>query len=127
MTNEIPTDQRLSEEPLPAEGSLADGMRIIGEFVHTLPRKPGVYRMIAGDGEVLYVGKARSLRSRVAAYTQPTRLETRLMRMVSNTRSMEFVVTDSEAEALLLENNLIKRFRPRFNVCLLYTSDAADE
>ena len=118
MTNEIPTDQRLSEEPLPAEGSLADGMRIIGEFVHTLPRKPGVYRMIAADGEVLYVGKARSLRSRVAAYTQPTRLETRLMRMVSNTRSMEFVVTDSEAEALLLENNLIKRFRPRFNVLL---------
>ena len=118
MTNEIPTDQRLSEEPLPAEGSLADGMRIIGEFVHTLPRKPGVYRMIAADGEVLYVGKARSLRSRVAAYTQPTRLETRLMRMVSYTRSMEFVVTDSEAEALLLENNLIKRFRPRFNVLL---------
>jgi len=118
VTNEIPTDQRLSEEPLPAEGSLADGMRIIGEFVHTLPRKPGVYRMIAADGEVLYVGKARSLRSRVAAYTQPTRLETRLMRMVSNTRSMEFVVTDSEAEALLLENNLIKRFRPRFNVLL---------
>jgi len=118
VTNEIPTDQRLSEEPLPAEGSLADGMRIIGEFVHTLPRKPGVYRMIAADGEVLYVGKARSLRSRVAAYTQPTRLETRLMRMVSYTRSMEFVVTDSEAEALLLENNLIKRFRPRFNVLL---------
>jgi excinuclease ABC subunit C len=118
VTNEIPTDQRPSEEPLPAEGSLADGMRIIGEFVHTLPRKPGVYRMIAADGEVLYVGKARSLRSRVAAYTQPTRLETRLMRMVSNTRSMEFVVTDSEAEALLLENNLIKRFRPRFNVLL---------
>src|SRR5260221_10699571 len=93
-------------------------MRIIGEFVRTLPRKPGVYRMIAADGEVLYVGKARSLRSRVAAYPQPTRLETRLMRMVSNTRTMEFVVTNSEAEALLLENNLIKRFRPRFNVLL---------
>src|SRR5437868_2111073 len=84
-------------------------MRVIAEFVHTLPRKPGVYRMIGADGDVLYVGKARSLRSRVAAYTQPTRLETRLMRMVSNTRTMEFVVTDSEAEALLLENNLIKR------------------
>ncbi|MFM8532118.1 MAG: excinuclease ABC subunit UvrC, partial [Acidimicrobiia bacterium] len=93
-------------------------MRVISEFVHTLPRKPGVYRMIAADNEVLYVGKARSLRSRVAAYTQPTRLEARLMRMVSTTRSMEFVVTDSEAEALLLENNLIKRFRPRFNVLL---------
>ena len=108
----------MAEEAPPSEGSLADGMRIIGEFVHTLPRKPGVYRMIAADGEVLYVGKARSLRSRVAAYTQPTRLDTRLVRMVSGTRTMEFAVTDSEAEALLLENNLIKRFKPRFNVLL---------
>ncbi len=101
-----------------SEGSLADGMRVIADFVHTLPRKPGVYRMIAADGEVLYVGKARSLRNRVAAYTQPTRLATRLIRMVSATRTMEFAVTGSEAEALLLENNLIKRFRPRFNVLL---------
>jgi excinuclease ABC subunit C len=112
VTDETDLDQK------PSEGSLADGMRIIAEFVHTLPRKPGVYRMIAADGEVLYVGKAKSLRSRVAAYTQPTRLVTRLMRMVSATATMEFAVTDSEAEALLLENNLIKRFRPRFNVLL---------
>jgi len=107
-----------SEDSLRSEGSLADGMRIIGEFVRTLLRKSGVYRMIGADGEVLYVGKARSLRSRVAAYTQPTRLATRLIRMVSATRTMEFSVTGSEAEALLLENNLIKRFRPRFNVLL---------
>jgi excinuclease ABC subunit C len=107
-----------SEDSLRSEGSLADGMRIIGEFVRTLPRKSGVYRMIGADGEVLYVGKARSLRSRVAAYTQPTRLATRLIRMVSATRTMEFSITGSEAEALLLENNLIKRFRPRFNVLL---------
>jgi len=106
------------EESAPAEGSLADGIRVIAEFVHTLPKKPGVYRMIGSDGEVLYVGKARSLRNRVTAYTQPNRLETRLMRMVQATRTMEFVVTGSEAEALLLENNLIKRFRPRFNVLL---------
>ena len=111
-------DTDIDTDPKLGEGSLADGMRIIAEFVRTLPRKPGVYRMIAADGEVLYVGKARSLRSRVAAYTQPTRLEIRLMRMVSATRTMEFAVTDSEAEALLLENNLIKRFRPRFNVLL---------
>ena len=117
MSDETDIDQKPSEGSL-AEGSLADGMRIIGEFVRTLPRKSGVYRMIGADGEVLYVGKARSLRSRVAAYTQPTRLATRLIRMVSATRTMEFSVTGSEAEALLLENNLIKRFRPRFNVLL---------
>jgi excinuclease ABC subunit C len=117
VSDETDIDLKPNEAP-PGEGSLADGMRIIGEFVHTLPRKPGVYRMIAADGEVLYVGKARSLRSRVAAYTQPTRLDTRLVRMVSGTRTMEFAVTDSEAEALLLENNLIKRFKPRFNVLL---------
>ncbi len=125
MSDETDTDfdRQASEDSLPsegslAEGSLADGMRIIGEFVRTLPRKSGVYRMIGGDGEVLYVGKARSLRSRVAAYTQPTRLDNRLVRMVSATRTMEFSITGSEAEALLLENNLIKRFRPRFNVLL---------
>ena len=117
MSDETDTDQKPSEGSL-AEGSLADGMRIIGEFVRTLPRKSGVYRMIGADGEVLYVGKARSLRSRVAAYTQPTRLATRLIHMVSATRTMEFSITGSEAEALLLENNLIKRFRPRFNVLL---------
>ena len=66
MTNETDIEQP------PSEGSLAEGMRTIADFVRTLPRKPGVYRMIAADGEVLYVGKARSLRSRVAAYTQPT-------------------------------------------------------
>jgi len=118
VNEETDLEAKPSEDSLSGHGTLADGMRIIGDFVRTLPRKPGVYRMIGADGEVLYVGKARSLRNRVAAYTQPTRLETRLMRMVSHTRSMEFVVTDSEAEALLLENNLIKRFRPRFNVLL---------
>jgi excinuclease ABC subunit C len=130
VTQETPSEQKASEDSLATEetlrsenaplneGSLADGIKVIGEFVRTLPKKPGVYRMIAADGEVLYVGKARSLRNRVTAYTQPNRLETRLMRMVQATRSMEFVVTDSEAEALLLENNLIKRFRPRFNVLL---------
>ncbi len=112
MTDTLETEQK------PAEGTLADGTRIIAEFVRTLPRKPGVYRMIAGDGEVLYVGKAKSLRSRVGSYTQPTRLAARLIRMVSATKTMEFSVTGSEAEALLLENNLIKRFRPRFNVLL---------
>ncbi len=110
-------DETGADEPLP-EGSLAAGIAVIANHVKTLPRKPGVYRMISAKGEVLYVGKARVLRSRVGSYTQPTRLSTRLMRMVSSTATMEFVVTDSEAEALLLENNLIKRFIPRFNVLL---------
>ncbi len=102
----------------PAEGTLASGTAVIAGYVKTLPRKPGVYRMIDAKGEVLYVGKGRLLKNRVAAYTQPVRLSTRLMRMVQATAAMEFVVTDSEAEALLLENNLIKRFKPRFNVLL---------
>jgi excinuclease ABC subunit C len=120
VIDDTETDQNPRDEPSdkPPEGTLAEGTRIIAEFVRTLPRKPGVYRMIAADGEVLYVGKAKSLRSRVGSYTQPTRLATRLIRMVSATKTMEFSVTGSEAEALLLENNLIKRFRPRFNVLL---------
>jgi excinuclease ABC subunit C len=120
VTDDTQTEQKPSDEAdeKPLEGTLSEGTRIIAEFVRTLPRKPGVYRMIAGDGEVLYVGKAKSLRSRVGSYTQPNRLATRLIRMVSATKTMEFSVTGSEAEALLLENNLIKRFRPRFNVLL---------
>jgi len=91
VTDEIQPEHKPSEDSLPAEGTLADGMRIIADFVRTLPKKPGVYRMIAADGEVLYVGKARSLRNRVAAYTQPTRLETRLMRMVSMSSTAEVI------------------------------------
>ncbi len=124
MIDATDTEQKPSDGPSEnvaesvGEGTLAEGMRIIADFVRTLPRKPGVYRMIAADGEVLYVGKAKSLRTRVGSYTQPTRLAARLIRMVSATKTMEFAVTGSEAEALLLENNLIKRFRPRFNVLL---------
>ena len=120
MIDDTKTQQKPSDGPSekPPEGTLAEGTQIIAGFVRTLPRKPGVYRMIAADGEVLYVGKAKSLRSRVGSYTQPNRLATRLIRMVSATKTMEFSVTGSEAEALLLENNLIKRFRPRFNVLL---------
>ena len=102
MSDENVPALKAPDEPAPEEGSLADGIRVIAEFVRTLPKKPGVYRMIAGDGEVLYVGKARSLRNRVAAYTQPNRLETRLMRMVQATRTMEFVVTGSEADQAVI-------------------------
>nr|WP_221244408.1 excinuclease ABC subunit UvrC [Neoroseomonas alkaliterrae] len=83
-----------------------------------LPLAPGVYRMLDAKGDALYVGKARSLRKRVTAYTQVARLSERLRRMVFETRSLEVVTTASEAEALLLEANLIKRLRPRFNIVL---------
>ena len=94
------------------------GVASIRRVVKTLPIKPGVYRMIDAGGDVLYVGKARALKNRVANYTQVTRLPRRLQRMVSQTRSMEIVTTNSEAEALLLEAQLIKRYRPPYNVLL---------
>lgn len=86
--------------------------------MQTLPARPGVYRMCDARGDVLYVGKARALRNRVANYTQVERLPYRLKRMVGQTRSMTIVTTNSEAEALLLEAQLIKRFRPPYNVLL---------
>ena len=94
------------------------GVAAIREVVRTLPARPGVYRMLDARGEVLYVGKARVLRNRVANYTQVERLPLRLQRMVSQTREMTIVTTNSEAEALLLEAQLIKRYRPPYNVLL---------
>ncbi|MFY7835197.1 MAG: excinuclease ABC subunit UvrC [Novosphingobium sp.] len=94
------------------------GVSVIRDTVNTLKPKPGVYRMQDAKGDVLYVGKARALKNRVANYTQVERLPNRLRRMVSQTRSMTIVTTNSEAEALLLEAQLIKRFRPPYNVLL---------
>ncbi|GEO84565.1 MULTISPECIES: excinuclease ABC subunit UvrC [Alphaproteobacteria] len=94
------------------------GAELIGEFVKQLPNSPGVYRMLNADGEVLYVGKARSLKKRVTNYAQGRLHSNRLTRMVRETANMEFVTTRTEVEALLLEANLIKRLRPRFNVLL---------
>ena len=94
------------------------GVAAIRDTVKTLRPKPGVYRMLDARGDVLYVGKARALRNRVANYTQVANLSNRLRRMVSQTRRMEIVTTNSEAEALLLEAQLIKRFRPPYNVLL---------
>jgi len=101
-----------------AQPDLAAGVAAIRETVKVLRPVPGVYRMVDARGDVLYVGKARSLKARVANYTQWKALSGRLQRMVSQTRSMEIVTTNSEAEALLLEAQLIKRFRPPFNVLL---------
>jgi len=97
---------------------LEAGIGAIRAVVRTLPVRPGVYRMLDARGEVLYVGKARSLRNRVTNYTQVPRLTKRLQRMVAQTRSMAIVTTNTEAEALLLEAQLIKRYRPPYNVLL---------
>jgi excinuclease ABC subunit C len=82
------------------------------------PSAPGVYRMLDAAGEVLYVGKAKNIRKRITSYTRPTGHDTRIERVIANTASVEFVTTATETEALLLEANLIKRLRPRFNVLL---------
>ena len=100
------------------ETSKKPGHEIIRDFVKTLPPSPGVYRMIDAQGEVMYVGKARNLKARVTNYTRPEALEARLQRMIASTATMEFVRTETEGEALLLEANLIKRLKPRFNVAL---------
>src|SRR6201993_727088 len=100
------------------EGSLAAGRAAIIHYAKVAPSRPGVYRMLDGRGDVLYVGKAKNVKKRVAAYARPTGLDTRIERMIAATRTIEFVVTRTETEALLLEANLIKRLRPRFNVVL---------
>lgn len=94
------------------------GVEVIANEVKRLPNGPGVYRMLDENGDVLYVGKARSLKKRVTSYTRLQGQSNRIMRMILSTAAMEFVVTKTEPEALLLEANLIKRLRPRFNVLL---------
>ncbi len=98
--------------------SAKKGVDVIASEVRRLPNGPGVYRMLDENGEVLYVGKARSLKKRVTSYTRLQGQSNRIMRMILSTAAMEFVVTQTEPEALLLEANLIKRLRPRFNVLL---------
>ncbi|MDC0432695.1 excinuclease ABC subunit UvrC, partial [bacterium] len=94
------------------------GIGIIQSQWRSLSSKPGVYRMINSAGEVLYVGKANNLKKRVKTYTAPTKISHRITRMVSETHSMEIVTTHTEVEALLLESNLIKRLKPKYNVLL---------
>jgi len=101
-----------------AAGPLAAGRAVIMRHAKTAPPGPGVYRMIDRNGDVLYVGKAKSIRKRILSYTRPTGYDPRIERMIAATAALEFVSTTTETEALLLEANLIKRLRPRFNVLL---------
>jgi excinuclease ABC subunit C len=108
----------LEEEQAAEEGLQASGRDAIARFARLAPSTPGVYRMISASGDVLYVGKAKNIKKRILSYARPTGHVTRIARMIAITASMEFVTTETETEALLLEANLIKRLRPRFNVLL---------
>ena len=101
-----------------APGALKAGIEVIAEFAKHLPNRPGVYRMFDRAGEVLYVGKAKSLKNRVSAYARGMAHTNAVARMIAETANMEFVTTGTETEALLLESNLIKQLRPRYNVLL---------
>jgi excinuclease ABC subunit C len=126
-------EQEAIDAPLPADVANVAGMEwnespgvtpglkgaeVIQAFVRHLPNQPGVYRMMNEAGDVLYVGKARSLKKRVTNYAQGRGHSNRITRMIAQTTNMEFVTTRTEAEALLLEANLIKRLKPRFNVLM---------
>src|SRR5256886_17156140 len=119
---EEPSLPALVEETAPpldaAEAAAASGADVIVRYAKLAPPAPGVYRMIDARGEVLYVGKAKNIRKRILAYRRPGGHATRIARMIAATATIEFVTTNTETEALLLEANLIKRLRPRFNVLL---------
>ena len=98
--------------------SLLSGAALIADYVTRLPNSPGVYRMIGAEGDILYVGKAKNLKKRVTSYTKQNGHSNRIQRMIRLTRSMVFVITETETESLLLEANLIKHLKPIFNVLL---------
>jgi excinuclease ABC subunit C len=106
------------DDPSAPPAQSRSGAQIIADYVRHLPSRPGVYRMFAEDGTVLYVGKARNLKNRVGNYANGRGHSNRIGLMIALTKTMEFVVTETETEALLLEANLIKRLKPRFNILL---------
>src|SRR3954467_8319277 len=121
LDDDAPVAEAASDVDLDLEaspGSVRAGTEVIRRVWSTLPNSPGVYRMIDAKGEVLYIGKAKSLKSRVGSYARGQAHSNRLARMVADTAAMEFVTTATETEALLLEANLIKQLRPRYNVLL---------
>jgi len=111
-------DHEVAIDPTAGAGPLAAGRAVVTRHAKLAPNSPGVYRMTDARGDVLYVGKAKNIRKRILAYTRPIAYDTRIERMIAATAAVEFVSTATETEALLLEANLIKRLRPRFNVLL---------
>src|SRR5215510_13440397 len=111
-------DEVAPDEAPPEPTGVGAGRAAILVSAKHAPPGPGVYRMLDRAGEVLYVGKAKSIKKRITAYARPTGHDTRIERMIAATASLEFVTTATETEALLLEANLIKRLRPRFNVLM---------
>ena len=108
MSSDVPTDETAAKT----------GYDLISDYLRTLDSSPGVYRMLDADSRVLYVGKARNLKARVSNYARPGQHSGRIARMISETASMMFLTTRTETEALLLEQNLIKQLKPRYNVLL---------
>ena len=94
------------------------GNEVIKKYQKALPEQPGVYRMIDNQNQPLYVGKAKNLKRRVASYSTQRIHDARIKKMIAATASMEFITTHTEVEALLLESNLIKKLKPRFNILL---------
>ena len=115
---EAPQPFLAEEDTATATNGREIGVSVIKNVIKTIGSSPGVYRMMNAAGDVLYVGKAKNLKNRVTSYTHPERLSIRIARVVAATASMEVVTTHTEAEALLLENNLIKKLKPRYNVLL---------
>ena len=118
MTETPPKAEFDEEGQKPDDGQTVAGHLVIRGYLDSLPNRPGVYRMLDSKGAVLYVGKARSLKKRVASYAKPTGHTARIGRMIAATASMMFLTTETETEALLLEQNLIKQLKPRYNVLL---------
>ena len=114
----LPEREELELGDEQASGTLKAGRVALLRHAKLAPSAPGVYRMLDRDGEVLYVGKAKNIRKRITSYTRATGHDTRIERVIASTSAVEFVTTATETEALLLEANLIKRLRPRFNVLL---------
>ncbi len=118
MDNERQTTEGYDEDGAGTAPDAPTGHRVIQGYLKTLGAGPGVYRMLDSQGAVLYVGKARNLKKRVASYAKPTGHSPRIGRMITATASMMFLSTETETEALLLEQNLIKQLKPRYNVLL---------